>query len=146
MCGICGIYHYATGEPAEAPPVRRMMASLVHRGPDDEGILVDGPVALGQRRLSIIDPAGGRQPLANEDDSVWTVANGEIYNFRELTHDLAQQGHRFRSRCDSEVIVHAYEEYGLECLNRLDGMYAFAVWDRRTRRMLLARDPFGIKP
>jgi asparagine synthase (glutamine-hydrolysing) len=99
-----------------------MTASLAHRGPDDEGILLDGPVALGHRRLSIIDPAGGHQPLANEDESVWTVANGEIYNFRQLTHELAGSGHRFRTRSDSETIVHGYEEYGLECLNHLDGM------------------------
>jgi asparagine synthase (glutamine-hydrolysing) len=146
MCGICGIYHYASGEPAAEPLLRQMTAALAHRGPDDEGILVDGPVALGHRRLSIIDPAGGHQPLANEDESVWAIANSEIYNFRTLTQELAARGHRFRSRSDSETIVHAYEEYGLECLNRLDGMYALAVWDRRARRLLLARDPFGIKP
>lgn len=146
MCGICGIYHYGSDEPADELLVRRMTASLAHRGPDDEGVLVDGPVALGQRRLSIIDLAGGHQPLANEDESIWAVVNGEIYNFRQLTDDLTGMGHRFRTGADSEVIVHAYEQYGLECLSRLDGMFALAVWDRRTRRMLLARDPFGIKP
>ena len=146
MCGICGIYHYATEQPADAIVVRRMAAALVHRGPDDEGMLVDGAVALGQRRLSIIDPAGGHQPLANEDERIWTVANSEIYNFPHLTQELTQRGHRFRTRSDTEAIVHAYEEYGLECLNRLDGMFALAIWDRHARRMVLARDPFGIKP
>jgi asparagine synthase (glutamine-hydrolysing) len=146
MCGICGIYHYATDQPADPRLVQRMSASLVHRGPDDEGMLIDGPVGLGQRRLSIIDPAGGRQPLANEDESAWTVANGEIYNFRQLSHELVRAGHRFRSRSDSEVIVHAYEEYGLDCVTRLDGMFAFAVWDHRAQRLLLARDLYGIKP
>jgi asparagine synthase (glutamine-hydrolysing) len=146
MCGICGIYHYASREPVTEALLRQMTAALTHRGPDDEGILIDGPVAFGHRRLSIIDPAGGHQPLANEDDSVWSVANGEIYNFRTLTQALVARGHHFRSRSDAETIVHAYEEYGRDCLTHLDGMFALAVWDRRAQRMLLARDPFGIKP
>lgn len=146
MCGICGIYHYGSAQDADDALVRRMATAMGHRGPDDDGILRDGPVALGHRRLAIIDPAGGHQPIANEDESVWTVANGEIYNFRLLADALARQGHHFRSRSDSEVIVHAYEEYGREWLRRLEGMYALAVWDRRARRLTLARDPFGIKP
>jgi len=146
MCGVCGIYDYTTDQPAAERLIRGMTGLLTHRGPDDEGILLDGPVGLGHRRLAIIDPAGGHQPLANEDESVWVIANGEIYNFRQLTLDLAQRGHRFRSRSDTEAIVHGYEEYGLDCVNHFDGMYALAVWDRRARRLVLARDPFGIKP
>ena len=146
MCGICGVFHYGSARDVDDGLVRRMASAMAHRGPDDDGFLRDGPVALGHRRLAIIDPAGGHQPMANEDDSVWTVANGEIYNFRALADALARAGHRFRSRSDSEVIVHAYEAYGREWLRRLEGMYALAVWDRRARRLTLARDPFGIKP
>ncbi|MEO8603111.1 MAG: asparagine synthase (glutamine-hydrolyzing) [bacterium] len=146
MCGICGIFHYGTEQAADEPLVRRMATALTHRGPDDEGILLDGPVALGHRRLAIIDPAGSHQPMANEDQSVWSVANCEIYNFRQLADRLTGAGHRLRSRSDAEVIVHAYEEYGRDWLRQLDGMFALAVWDRRARRLTLARDPFGIKP
>ena len=146
MCGLCGIYHYGEEAAADAPLARRMAAALAHRGPDDDGFLHDGPLALAHRRLAIIDPRGGRQPMANEDESVWAVANAEIYGFRALTDDLVRRGHRFRGRSDTEAIVHAYEEYGAEWLRRLDGMYALAVWDRRHRRLTLARDPFGIKP
>jgi len=146
MCGICGIYYYGSDENADERLVRRMATALTHRGPDDEGFLVEGPVALGHRRLAIIDPAGGHQPMANEDEAVWTVANSEIYNFHQLAGALTRAGHRFRTRSDTEVIVHAYEEYGREWLRRLDGMFALAVWDRRARRLTLARDPFGIKP
>jgi asparagine synthase (glutamine-hydrolysing) len=145
MCGIAG-WLSLDGVPVDREVVQRMTAALVHRGPDDEGIYYDGPVALAQRRLSIIDVAGGHQPLANEDESVWITYNGEIYNFQELLHTLAGRDHRFRTRCDTEVVVHAYEEYGLDCLPQLNGMYAFALWDGRARRLLLARDPFGIKP
>lgn len=145
MCGICGIWHL-DGDPVDQDLFGRMLANLVHRGPDDEGIYVDGPVALGQRRLAIIDVAGGHQPLANEDETIWLTYNGEIYNFPELMDELILRGHRFRTRSDTEVIVHAYEEFGLDLLPRLNGMYAFALWDARTRRLLLARDPFGIKP
>ncbi len=146
MCGICGIYHYGTERLADERLVRRMATALAHRGPDDEGVLVDGPLALGHRRLAIIDPAGGHQPMANEDENVWTVANAELYNFRPLAAALTGAGHRLRTRSDTEVIVHAYEEYGRDWLRRLDGMIALAVWDRRARRLTLARDPFGIKP
>ena len=145
MCGIAG-WLSLDGSPVDRDVVQRMTAALVHRGPDDDGYHYDGPVVLAQRRLSIIDVAGGHQPLANEDGRVWITYNGEIYNFLELMPALAQRGHRFRTRCDTEVVVHAYEEYGLDCLPRLNGMYAFALWDARTRRLLLARDPFGIKP
>jgi len=146
MCGICGIYNYGTGEPADRELVQRMNDSLVHRGPDDEGLFLAGPIALGQRRLSIIDVQGGHQPIANEDQTVWITYNGEIYNHPELMAELTQRGHRFRTRSDTEVIIHAYEEFGLECLPRLNGMYALALWDQRRQQLLLARDPFGVKP
>ncbi len=145
MCGICGIYNF-TEEPTDEQLVRSMMGRIIHRGPDDEGFVASGPVALGQRRLSIIDLATGHQPLSNEDQTVWITYNGEIYNFHELMDNLLQRGHRFRTQSDTEAIVYAYEEYGLECFSRLNGMYAFALWDGRAKRLLLARDPFGVKP
>jgi asparagine synthase (glutamine-hydrolysing) len=146
MCGICGLFSYAQGDPVDPLLLRRMTASMVHRGPDDEGYLVDDGVGLGFRRLSIIDVAGGHQPLPNEQQTVWVVFNGEIYNFRELRRELQAQGHVFRTRSDSEVIVHAYEEWGDDCLLRLNGMFGFSIWDRTANRVLLARDHFGIKP
>lgn len=118
----------------------------MHRGPDDEGIYVNGCVGLGMRRLSIIDLAGGRQPIHNEDRSIWVVFNGEIYNFPELRTELETRGHHFYTYTDTEVIAHLYEEHGCECVNKLRGMFAFAVWDERKRRLLLARDRLGIKP
>lgn len=145
VCGIAGILELS-GQPADAAAIQAMTDALVHRGPDDEGFYLDGPVGLGFRRLSIIDVAGGHQPLANEDGSVWIVFNGEIYNFKELRVDLAARGHHFRTQTDTEVIVHLYEEYGEGCLDRLRGMFALAVWDGRRRQLFLARDPFGIKP
>src|SRR6185295_255441 len=111
--------------------VRRMTETMLHRGPDDEGFLVDGPLALGMRRLSIIDLEGGHQPIFNEDGSIGVILNGEIYNFQSLAKELEQLGHHFRTRADSEVIAHAYEEWGADCVQRLQGMFAFAVWDRR---------------
>jgi len=145
MCGICGWLSF-TGADVDRAIVKQMAGTLVHRGPDDDGFFFDVMVALGQRRLSIIDVAGGHQPMPNEDRSIWVTYNGEIYNFPELVEDLTRRGHRFRTRSDTEVIVHAYEEYGLDCLERFNGMYAFALWDGRTKRLVLARDPFGIKP
>jgi asparagine synthase (glutamine-hydrolysing) len=144
MCGICG--HLAR-EQGDGEGVRTMMDALAHRGPDAAGLHADGPVALGHRRLSIIDlsPAGN-QPLSNEDGSLYLVANGEIYNFCELRAELEGRGHRFRSRSDSEVILHLYEEHGVDCLSRLRGMFAFALWDARRRRLFLARDRAGEKP
>ena len=123
-----------------------MTRTLVHRGPDDEGYFVDEHVALGHRRLSIIDLETGRQPLDNEDGSVWIVFNGEIYNYRDLRALLETKGHTFKTRIDTETIVHAYEEWGAGCLERLRGMFAFALWDRRRRQLLLARDRLGKKP
>lgn len=144
MCGICGIV-----DPAAAPDlevVGRMRERLVHRGPDDDGLFSDGPVALAARRLSIIDLHGGHQPIASEDGEVVVVQNGEIYNHRELRAELERAGHRFATACDTEALVHAYEEWGEGFLERLRGMFALAIWDRRQRRLLLARDRFGIKP
>jgi asparagine synthase (glutamine-hydrolysing) len=146
MCGICGTYNHGNGAPADEGTARRMTAALLHRGPDDDGFLLDDDLALGMRRLSIIDISGGAQPIANEDATVWVVSNGEIYNFRELRRELEAHGHAFHTRSDTEVIVHAYEEWGLGAFTRLNGMYGIAVWDSAERQLVLARDPFGIKP
>src|SRR5438552_3876993 len=145
MCGIAGFFVNG-GSVDRRPTLRRMTDSLRHRGPDDEGFYVDESVALGVRRLSIIDLATGRQPIANEDGTVWVVQNGEIYNFRELRDELERRGHRFRTASDTEVLVHGYEEYGGEFVSRLDGMFALAVWDAVNRSLILARDRMGEKP
>jgi asparagine synthase (glutamine-hydrolysing) len=144
MCGICGVAR-AEGR-AEVETVRRMNARLVHRGPDSDGAFQDGGVALAMRRLSIIDLEGGDQPIANEDGTVTVVQNGEIYNYRELRRELEGRGHRFATASDTEVLVHLYEEHGDGFAERLRGMFALALWDARERRLLLARDRFGIKP
>jgi asparagine synthase (glutamine-hydrolysing) len=144
MCGICGIVE-RDGSP-DLGAVARMSARLVHRGPDDDGLFHRGQVALAARRLSIIDLEHGRQPIANEDGSVTVVQNGEIYNYRELKRELEASGHRFATDCDTEVLVHLYEEHGDAFVERLRGMFGLAVWDDRERRLLLARDRFGIKP
>jgi asparagine synthase (glutamine-hydrolysing) len=146
MCGICGKLEYSTDRRVEPELVRRMLATIVHRGPDGTGEYFSGPVALGHRRLSIIDLDTGAQPMANEDESVWIVFNGEIYNYAELRRDLIQRGHVFRTTSDTEVIVHLYEEFGDALVERLQGMFAFALWDDRRQRLLLARDRVGIKP
>jgi asparagine synthase (glutamine-hydrolysing) len=146
MCGICGL---VAGERDRAPDreaVARMSGRLAHRGPDDDGLFCEGPVALAARRLAIIDLAGGHQPIENEDKSAVVVQNGEIYNYRELKRELEGRGHRFASDCDTEVLVHGYEEWGEGFVERLRGMFAVALWDKRRRRLLLARDRFGIKP
>ena len=146
MCGICGTSNYGSRAPADEGTVREMTAAMIHRGPDDDGFYVDAEVALGMRRLSIIDLEGGAQPIGNEERTVWVISNGEIYNFRELRRELAACGHTFATRSDTEVIVHAYEQWGLDAFARLNGMFATAVWDAEKRRLVLARDPFGIKP
>jgi asparagine synthase (glutamine-hydrolysing) len=146
MCGIAGLFD-STATPLELDDVvRRMTATLVHRGPDDDGYAVDAPVALGMRRLSIIDVAGGAQPLCSEDGMVQVVCNGEIYNHLELRRSLVSTGHVFRSRSDVEVIAHLYEELGDACVRELRGMFALAIWDGRRRRLVLARDRLGKKP
>ncbi|MCC6781324.1 MAG: asparagine synthase (glutamine-hydrolyzing) [Planctomycetes bacterium] len=146
MCGIAGILH-RDGSVPDGAALRRMTAALTHRGPDDSGHLVLPGIALGHRRLSIIDlsPAG-RQPLANEDETVWTVFNGEIFDYLELRERLEGLGHRFRTHTDTEVIVHGYEEWGDAFVERLNGQFAIALWDSRRRRLLLARDRLGIRP
>ncbi|MEX2212471.1 MAG: asparagine synthase (glutamine-hydrolyzing) [Gaiellaceae bacterium] len=144
MCGICGIA--SSSGPVDAERLAAMSATLVHRGPDSDGTHIDGPVGLAARRLSIIDLETGDQPLTNEDGSVAVVQNGEIYNYRELRHELERAGHGFRSHGDTEVIAHAYEEWGDAFAGRLRGMFAAALWDARQRRLVLARDRFGIKP
>jgi asparagine synthase (glutamine-hydrolysing) len=147
MCGICGALDGAHGGPPLAASVRAMMDALAHRGPDAAGLYASGPIALGHRRLSVIDlRPDANQPLANEDGSIVLVANGEIYNFRGLRDELERRGHQFRSRSDSEVILHLYEDEGVDCLARLRGMFAFGLWDARRRRLLLARDRAGEKP
>lgn len=145
MCGIYGILQL-DGTPASAEALPAMGRLTVHRGPDDEGAHVDGPLAFGMRRLSIIDVGGGHQPLSSEDGSLWLVANGEIYNYRALRDELAALGHRFKTGSDSETILHLYEQYGDDCVTRLNGMYAFALWDARRRRLLVGRDRLGVKP
>lgn len=145
MCGICGII---TCEPnrIEASVIQQMCQTLLHRGPDDDGLYVDSQAALAMRRLSVIDLVTGQQPVSNEDGSIWLVFNGEIYNYRQLRAELRQQGHIFVSESDSEVVVHAYEAFGEAFLNRLNGMFAIAIWDKSRGRLLLARDHLGIKP
>jgi asparagine synthase (glutamine-hydrolysing) len=146
MCGIAGSLALRPERPAARDLVERMCRVLRHRGPDDDGVLVDGPLGMGMRRLSIIDLATGAQPLANEDGSVWTVFNGEIYNYPELRAGLEARGHRFATTSDTEVIVHLYEDHGPAFVERLDGMFGLAVWDHPRRRLVLARDRLGIKP
>ncbi len=148
MCGIAGILSLTSEQPVDTAALDTMAAQLVHRGPDDHGRYLDprGRCGFGFRRLSIIDLAGGHQPIGNEDGTVWLVFNGEIYNFRELRAELETQGHRFATRADSEVIVHLYEQHGERAVERLSGMFALAIWDERRGRLLLARDRFGKKP
>ena len=147
MCGIAGIVWQDRERPGELALLRPMVDALAHRGPDGEGLELQGPAALGHRRLKIIDLSeAARQPLSNEDGTLWLTFNGEIYNFEELRRGLEARGHRFRSRSDGEVIVHLYEERGAELVEELRGMFAFAIWDSRAQRLLLARDRAGQKP
>lgn len=146
MCGIAGLINTDPGAGVDTETVRRMCQTIVHRGPDDEGIYAKASAGLGMRRLSIIDLAGGRQPIHNEDRTIWIVFNGEIYNFAELRSRLEQTGHRFYTNTDTEVIVHLYEDLGSDCVQKLRGMFAFAIFDERRQMLLLARDRLGIKP
>jgi asparagine synthase (glutamine-hydrolysing) len=145
MCGICGQYNFAGSKPASPAVVRAMAHAIAHRGPDDEGFHFAGPLGLGFRRLSIIDLAGGHQPMSDREESVWVVFNGEIYNFPELRHELEALGHVFRTRSDTEVIVHGYKQWGSDVLGRLNGMFGLAIWDDRSKKLILARDSAGIK-
>ncbi|MBU0703759.1 MAG: asparagine synthase (glutamine-hydrolyzing), partial [Chloroflexi bacterium] len=146
MCGICGIVNISASRPIDRDVLLRMTQVLEHRGPDDRGIYIDEQAGLGSRRLSIIDLAGGRQPIANEDETMWIVFNGEIYNYRELRAYLQKRGHVFRTRTDTEVILHLYEEFGVDCAQHLNGIFAFAIWDARREELVIARDRMGIKP
>ncbi len=146
MCGIAGQIALDPTTRLDESDVRPMCDVIVHRGPDDQGFHVDGPLAMGMRRLSIIDLAGGHQPLFNEDGTIAVIQNGEIYNFRELREELERKGHRFATHSDTEAIVHLYEEYGTAFVEKLRGMFAIAIWDAPKRRLLLARDRLGIKP
>src|SRR5215472_2132561 len=145
MCGICGVADFG-GQIIRRETVHSMNESLRHRGPDDEGIYLAPGVGLGHRRLSIIDVAGGHQPMSNEDGTIWVLLNGEIYNYPELHQELLSRGHRFQTRCDTEAIAHLYEDCGEECVAKLRGMFAMALWDGRERKLLLARDRVGKKP
>jgi asparagine synthase (glutamine-hydrolysing) len=146
MCGIAGVMKFGENARAEAATVRQMCAAMTHRGPDDEGVYTDGRVGIGMRRLSIIDVAGGHQPISNETGTIWIVFNGEIYNHAELRQTLEPRGHRYRTNSDTETIVHLYEEYGRDCVHHLRGMFAFAIWDREKETLFIARDRLGIKP
>ena len=147
MCGICGKLYFNSTQKADQNIISAMASVLNHRGPDDHGIYVDGPVGIGHQRLSIIDTSpAGHQPMSNEDGSIWIVFNGEIYNFDELRRELQGKGHVFASHTDTETIIHLYEEEDTDCLNRLRGMFAFAIWDGRKQRLFIARDRVGKKP
>jgi asparagine synthase (glutamine-hydrolysing) len=141
MCGICGTVGLANQDL-----LKKMCQAMRHRGPDDEGYFIDTDIGLGMRRLSIIDLDTGHQPIHNEDESIWIVFNGEIYNFQELRESLKKQGHQFYTRTDTEVIVHLYEQFGEDCVNYLNGMFAFAIWDKKKARLFIARDRLGVKP
>src|SRR5262245_60043702 len=145
MCGIAGVVDIFGGA-LEVSSVRSMCDALRHRGPDDDGYWVRGAIALGQRRLAILDLITGRQPMSNEDGTVWVTFNGEIYNFDELRRRLEAAGHRFATQSDTEVIVHAWEQYGTDCVEHFRGIFAFALWDERSRVLFLARDRVGKKP
>jgi asparagine synthase (glutamine-hydrolysing) len=145
MCGICGQYNFRNGEPVSQENLKKMTDTIVHRGPDDEGFYVSGSLGLGFRRLSIIDIAGGHQPMSDQENSVWVIFNGEIYNFHELKSELEGHGHVFQTRSDTEVIVHGYKQWGEDVLNHLNGMFGVAIWDEKKKKLVLARDRMGIK-
>jgi len=145
MCGICGQFNLSRNEPVDPETIRRMVRTMFHRGPDDEGYFFDGALGFGFRRLSIIDLAGGHQPMSDAEETVWTVFNGEIYNFKEIRTELECRGHKFRTNSDTEVIIHGYKEWGAKVLNHLNGMFGVAIWDVKTRKLIVARDAMGIK-
>lgn len=145
MCGICGQFNYSPSAPVSIETLSLMTGAIAHRGPDDGGYFQAGPIGFGFRRLSIIDLAGGHQPMSDVEETVWIVFNGEIYNFRELRQELEAHGHAFRTQSDTEVVINGYKQWGDEVFNRLNGMFGLAIWDVRRRRLIVARDPFGIK-
>ncbi len=145
MCGIAGQFNFQRREPVERETIVRMARSIAHRGPDDEGYFISGPIGLGFRRLSIIDLAGGHQPMSDAQETVWIIFNGEIYNYRELRAELHSKGHQFRTNSDTEVIIHGYKEWGTEVFNHLNGMFGMAIWDVQKERLIVARDAMGIK-
>ena len=145
MCGICGQFNFVNGEPVEASTIHRMTQTIAHRGPDDEGYFISNSVGFGFRRLSIIDLAGGHQPMFDTEKTVCVIFNGEIYNYKELRDKLQERGYHFRTASDTEVIVHGYKEWGVEVLSRLNGMFGLAIWDLARKRLIIARDAMGIK-
>src|SRR5262245_57369559 len=145
MCGIAGQFNFARGEAVKVEEIERMTRSILHRGPDDEGYFVSGPIGLGFRRLSIIDLAGGHQPMSDVEQKVWVIFNGEIYNYQELRTELGSRGYVFRTNSDTEVLVHGYKEWGTDLFNHLNGMFGLAIWDVDRRRLVVARDAMGIK-
>jgi asparagine synthase (glutamine-hydrolysing) len=145
MCGIAGQFNFQRHEPVERETIVRMARSIAHRGPDDEGFFIAGPVGLGFRRLSIIDLAGGHQPMSDAEETVWIIFNGEIYNYRELRAELRSKGYQFRTNSDTEVIVHGYKAWGTDVFNHLNGMFGLAIWDVPNERLVVARDAMGIK-
>src|SRR2546430_115637 len=145
MCGICGQFNFESLARVRRSDIEAMAGTISHRGPDDEGYFLDGPLGFGFRRLSIIDLSGGHQPMSDAEESVWVIFNGEIYNFHQLKRELEQHGHVFRTKSDTEVIIHGYKQWGDEVLNRLNGMFGLAIWELRQRRLVLARDAMGIK-
>jgi asparagine synthase (glutamine-hydrolysing) len=146
MCGIVGTLNLASGPPADELNLRQMLGMIRHRGPDQFGIFLGGMAGLGNARLSIIDPSHGQQPISNEDGTLWITFNGEIFNHTELRLELQARGHHFTTNCDTETIVHAYEEYGPECLSQFNGQFVFAIWNTRDRSMFIARDRLGVRP
>src|SRR5215471_3091329 len=146
MCGIAGTFDRSRKDAVSEAQLRDMLATLRHRGPDEFGILLDHEIGMGNARLSIIDLGGGSQPIANEDETLWIVFNGEIFNYIELRADLESRGHRFRTSSDTEVILHLYEEFGPDCLNQMNGQWGIAIWDTEKRRLFLARDRLGVRP
>lgn len=146
MCGLCGIVYDDPSRPVDKGTVVQMRDRMIHRGPDDAGVYIHRNIGLGHRRLSIIDLAGGHQPMSNEDQTMWIVFNGEIYNYRALHDFLIKKGHKFQTSSDTEVIVHLYEQFGPTCVEQLNGMFTFAIWDQKTKQLFIARDRMGIKP
>ena len=146
MCGICGVLNLSPSKRTDRTVIQQMLEMIRHRGPDGIGIYSDEYIALGNARLSIIDLETGDQPISNEDETLWIVLNGEIFNYIELRQDLERRGHRFKTKSDTETLLHAYEEFGVACLERINGQFSFAIWDNVNHSLFLARDRLGITP